>query len=118
MDPEPNDFLQWTINHAMRTGDSHFYQVETLAGLQLLLNFASIHTSTFAITHAILDLASSKQEYTDELREEVTAVLAEHGGAWSKQALSKMDKLDSTMPEELSTKKTARQIGITTLVPR
>ncbi|KAL1865336.1 hypothetical protein Daus18300_007226 [Diaporthe australafricana] len=99
LDPEPNDFLQWTINHAMKSGDPHFYKVETLAGLQLLLNFASIHTSTFAITHAILDLASSKQEYIDELRKEITTVLAAHGGTWSKQALSKMDKLDSTMRE-------------------
>lgn len=99
MDPEPNDFLQWTINHAMKNGDPHFYKVETLAGLQLLLNFASIHTSTFAITHAILDLASSKQEYINDLRDEITTVLADHGGTWSKQALSKMDKLDSTMRE-------------------
>lgn len=99
VDPEPNDFLQWTINYAMKNGDPHFYKVETLAGLQLLLNFTSIHTSTFAITHAILDLASSKEEYIDELRDEITTVLADHGGVWSKQALTKMDKLDSTMRE-------------------
>lgn len=30
LDPEPNDFLQWTIYHAMKSGDPHFYKVEPL----------------------------------------------------------------------------------------
>lgn len=97
--PEPNDWLQWMMDFAVKSGDPHLLEVDTLAGLELLINFASIHTSSFAITHAVLDLASSRQVYIDELREEITAVLAEHGGTWSKQALAKMDKLDSTMRE-------------------
>lgn len=99
LDPEHIDFLQWTIQYAMKSGDPHLCTVETIAGIQLLLNFASIHTSSFAITHVILDLASSKQEYIDGLREEIATVLAEHGDTWGKQALSKMAKLDSTMRE-------------------
>ncbi|RYP82073.1 hypothetical protein DL770_005695 [Monosporascus sp. CRB-9-2] len=96
---EPNDFLQWSIKQAKTLGDPYYSKADTLAGRILLLNFASIHTSSFAITHAILDLASSKQEYIDELRDEITSVLAEHGGQWNKRALVAMTKLDSVMRE-------------------
>jgi cytochrome P450 len=99
LEEEPNDFLQWSLNQAKEIGDPHLWQTNTLALRVLLLNFASIHTSSFAITHVILDLVCSKKEYIDELREEITTVLAEHGGVWDKRALSKMEKLDSVMRE-------------------
>ncbi|OTB07778.1 hypothetical protein M426DRAFT_317673 [Hypoxylon sp. CI-4A] len=98
-EPEPNDFLQWSIRQAKEARDPYLYKPETLAGRILLLNFASIHTSSFAITHAILDLAASRVEYLDELREEISAVLALHGGEWNKRALAAMEKLDSVMRE-------------------
>ncbi|KAL7625074.1 hypothetical protein AAE478_004288 [Parahypoxylon ruwenzoriense] len=98
-DGEPNDFLQWSIRQAKSLGDPYLSAPDTLAGRVLLLNFASIHTSSFAITHAILDLACSRQEYFDELRAEIVAVLAEHGGQWNKRALASMEKLDSVMRE-------------------
>ncbi|KAH7320777.1 putative cytochrome P450 [Stachybotrys elegans] len=101
MQPEPNDFLQWNIKLAKASGSEYECRPTTLAGRLLLLNFAAIHTSSFAITHAILDLVHSKKEYIEELREEIQTVLAEHGGTWSKQALAKMDKLDSTMRESV-----------------
>ncbi|CAJ2508256.1 Uu.00g094420.m01.CDS01 [Anthostomella pinea] len=94
-----NDFLQWSVNQAHASGDPYMSKPDTLAGRILLLNFASIHTSSFAITHAILDLASSRQEYIDELRDEITTVLAEHGGEWNKRALAAMPKLDSVFRE-------------------
>jgi cytochrome P450 len=97
--PEPNDWLQWMIDFAVKNGDPHLLEVNTLAGLELLINFASIHTSSFAITHAVLDLAASDPSYIDELRDEIRTVLAEHNGKWSKTALSQMSKLDSTMRE-------------------
>jgi cytochrome P450 len=97
--PEPNDFLQWTIRQAKEMGDPYLWKPTTLAGRILLLNFAAIHTSSFSITSAILELAASKQEYIDELRAEIEGVLAEHGGEWNKRALAKMQKLDSTMRE-------------------
>ncbi|KAI1415223.1 cytochrome P450 [Hypoxylon sp. FL1857] len=98
-DKEPNDFLQWSIKQAKTSGDPYLMKPDTLAGRILLLNFASIHTSSFAITHAILDLAASKQDNFDELRAEISAVLMEHGGEWNKRALAAMEKLDSVMRE-------------------
>ena len=98
-EPERNDFLQWTIQQAKASGDPYLWKPTTLAGRILLLNFAAIHTSSFSITNAILDLAASKQEYIDELRAEIEGVLAEHGGEWNKRALAKMQKLDSVFRE-------------------
>lgn len=91
---EPNDFLQWCLQQAKESGDPYMWRPEILAARVLLLNFASIHTSSFALTHAVIDLICSKREYIDELREEISPVLAENGDEWNKKALSKMEKLD------------------------
>ncbi|KAK3938028.1 cytochrome P450 [Diplogelasinospora grovesii] len=99
IEAERNDFLQWSISQAKASGDPYMWKPSTLAGRILLLNFAAIHTSSFSITNAILDLVASKQEYLDELRAEIESVLGEHGGEWNKRALAKMEKLDSVMRE-------------------
>lgn len=97
--PEPNDLLQWMIKQAKESGDPYLCKPRTLALRVLVLNFASIHTSSFAITHAVLDLVSSKREYIDELRDEIRTVLAGHGGQWNKRAIAEMEKLDSAFRE-------------------
>ncbi|KUI71210.1 Ent-kaurene oxidase [Cytospora mali] len=99
LDPEPNDLLQWMIKQAKESGDPYLCSPRTLALRVLILNFASIHTSSFAITGVILDLVSSKREYIDELREEIRTVLGQHGGVWNKRALAQMEKLDSAFRE-------------------
>ncbi|KAK3402657.1 cytochrome P450 [Sordaria brevicollis] len=99
MDPEPNDFLQWTIRQAKEIGDPHLWSPVILTNRILVISFAAMHTTSFAITHVLLDLAASKQEYIDALRSEVESVLAEHGGKWNRRALSQMVKLDSTLRE-------------------
>lgn len=100
-----NDFLQWTIND-VRTRLSDRPQEMTshmLAGRIAVLNFAAFHTSTFSITDAILDLASSDPSlhYLEQLREEAASVLAEEHGTWTKRGLSKMNKIDSALRESL-----------------
>lgn len=99
--PPKNDFLQWLIAQAKSSGDPYMYSPRTLASRILLMNFAAMHTSTFSMTHTILDLVASKPEHVDELREEIRTVLAEHGGEWNKRALAKMFKLDSVLRESL-----------------
>jgi cytochrome P450 len=99
--PKHNDFLQWLIAQAKSSGDPYMYSPRTLASRILLMNFAAIHTSTFSMTHTILDLIASDPKYVDELREEISTVLAEHGGEWNKRALAKMYKLDSVLRESM-----------------
>ncbi|KAI7778586.1 cytochrome p450 protein [Diaporthe eres] len=102
---EPNnDFLQWCIHQAKTeySGNPYLGQIDTLAGRILILNLASIHTSSFAMTHALLDLAfagSEGQGFISELRSEIEDVLARHGGNWSKHALADMPKVDSVLRE-------------------
>lgn len=94
-----NDFLQWTIDAAAQSGDPYMMKPETIMGRVLLLNFVSIHTSSFAITHVLLDLAANSFEYIDEIREEIVAALEQHGGQWNKRTLGDMPKLDSVFRE-------------------
>jgi hypothetical protein len=74
----------------------------------LVLNFASVHTTTLVLhplssqtltqtyTHAIYDLAVHTK-YHAELREEIESLVAEEG--WKKSTVMKMRKLDSFLKE-------------------
>ncbi|KAF4344589.1 ent-kaurene oxidase [Fusarium beomiforme] len=94
-----NDYLQWLIEQAKDIGNPKNWQVSALAQRVLLLNFASIHTTTFAVTHALLDIASSSPDLIVELREEVESVLRQHNGKWNKRAVAQLEKLDSAIRE-------------------
>ncbi|PNY27802.1 Uncharacterized protein TCAP_02273 [Tolypocladium capitatum] len=94
-----NDFLQWTIDAAMDSGDEYQARPRTIMGRVLILNFVSIHTSTFALSHVLFDLAAHSPAYIDELRAEIVGALEAHGGHWTKQTLADMPKLDSAFRE-------------------
>ncbi|KAK4184334.1 cytochrome P450 [Podospora australis] len=96
-----NDFLQWTVQQAKEMGDPYHWKLETLAGRIILLNFAAIHTSSFAITSALLEMAHADKADVNALRKEIEDVLAEHGGEWDKRALAQMTLLDSWMRESM-----------------
>lgn len=96
---EHNDLLQWAIVQAKEIGDPKNWTIDALANRVLLLNFAAIHTSSFAITHALLDLAAAPTEVTTILRREVEQVLRDNDGVWSKRAVSQMERLDAVMRE-------------------
>lgn len=91
----PLDFLEWMIQQAKEIGDPWYLQWDTLASRLLLLNFAAIHSSSWAITHAIVDLASYDPNNLQVLRHEISEVLSNHGGEWNKRSLAQMVKLDS-----------------------
>ena len=94
-----NDFLQWTIDAAIQDGASYMLQTDTIMGRVLLLNFVSIHTTSFAIAHVLLDLAANAAEYIDELREEIVSGLQKNNFDWNKRGLFDMPKLDSVFRE-------------------
>ncbi|KAI1345677.1 putative cytochrome P450 [Xylaria sp. FL0043] len=96
---ESNDFLQWSIQQAKAGGDPYMWRNPVLADRILVVNFAAIHTTSFTSTEALLDLVSSKAEYVEEIRQEIAAVLAAHGGQWNKHALGQLEKLDSAIRE-------------------
>jgi len=89
---KPNDLLSWTMDAA--EGDER--SPEKLTNRVLVLNFAAIHTSSAAFTHALFHLAAEPQ-YLAPLREEVETIIKEDG--WSRTAISNMHKLDSFLKE-------------------
>ncbi|KAF5667237.1 cytochrome P450 monooxygenase [Fusarium heterosporum] len=96
---ERNDFLEWSIYQAKEIGNPKNWQASAISERILLLNFAAIHTTTFAATHALLDIASSSPELIEELRDEVEGVLEQHDKMWTKRAVAQLEKLDSAIRE-------------------
>ncbi|PWW77904.1 cytochrome P450, partial [Tuber magnatum] len=65
----------------------------------MFFNFASVHTTSIALTHILYDLAAHP-EFQDPVCIEIEEVLRAEGG-WTKQAITKMKKLDSILRESL-----------------
>ncbi|KAH9975535.1 cytochrome P450 [Lactifluus volemus] len=91
-DDKPNDMLMWLMNEAKGVERS----LDGLARRLLLINFASIHTTSLTLTQVLYRLLSHP-ECIEPLREEVEAVVAEDG--WTKVGMDKMYKIDSFIRE-------------------
>ncbi|KAF8575897.1 cytochrome P450 [Ramaria rubella] len=92
-----NDVLSWLMDEACdeeRTPRNLTLRV-------LLLNFASIHTSTMTFTHALYDLAS-RPEHISSIREEIESVISEEG--WSKTSLTQSLRLHGISGVSMSRK--------------
>ncbi|KAI6039989.1 cytochrome P450 [Pisolithus marmoratus] len=87
---KPNDYLQWWMD------TSHETSPILLMQRILSINFAAIHSTSNTFSQALLNLAGNPQ-HAQELRNEVEAVISEHG--WTKGALSRMRKVDSFLKE-------------------
>ncbi|KAF4998659.1 hypothetical protein FGRMN_2985 [Fusarium graminum] len=110
-DSERNDFLEWSIHQAKEIGNPKNWQASAISERILLLNFAAIHTTTFAATHALLDIASSSPDLIEELRDEVEIVLQQHDNQWSKRVVAQLEKLDSAIRES-QRKNSIVEIGV------
>ncbi|KAF7359800.1 hypothetical protein MVEN_00705200 [Mycena venus] len=89
---KPNDLISWLLEHA--TGDER--SAHTLVSYILATNFAAIHTSSTAFSHALFDLISHPS-YILPMREEADEAVRELG--WTKAALNRMHKIDSFFRE-------------------
>ncbi|KAJ7168739.1 cytochrome P450, partial [Mycena filopes] len=92
---KPNDFISWLLEAAP---DHRVPTTPDLVLRMLVTNFASIHTSSMAFTHALFDLAAHP-EHLRPLQEEVERVIDAEGGHWSKAALNGMVLVDSFLRE-------------------
>jgi len=93
-DSKPKDMLSWLMDEASPAEMS----ARNLTSRLLTINFASIHTSSAAFTHALYHLAAMPH-YIQPMREEVEAVVGKEG--WTKSALNKFHKVDSFLKEAL-----------------
>jgi len=90
-----DDFTEWMKNRASEEWSRDY---EKQAELQITLAMAAIHTTTMTTT-LILHKLLEYPEYIDILREEVKSVLAETGGAFVKDTMTKLKKMDSFIRE-------------------
>ncbi|KAI0719015.1 cytochrome P450 monooxygenase [Fomitopsis betulina] len=94
---KPDDYLTWVIEEDLKNrgkGESIDGVMEVIA----VSNFAAIHTSSMAMTHALYYLCAMPQ-YIEPLKQEVQEKIKEHG--WTKTAMDAMWKTDSFCKESL-----------------
>lgn len=91
---KPNDLISWLIDDAPKDQKT----IRHLAIRVMLINIAAIHTTSMAFTSALYNLVA-RPAIMEELREEIEPVIEEEG--WSKNAMSRLRKLDSFLKESL-----------------
>ena len=99
----PNDFLSWFIMLAITEGREDELTIDSISRRLMPIGFASIHTTTIAITNCLLDLVSSdpRLQYLEGVREEAAAILGEGDGKWTKASLARCNRADSAMRESM-----------------
>lgn len=100
---EPNDYISWHIALATSENRQDELTPDMISKRLLPINFAAIHTTVLTITNCLFDLISSDPSlhYLDGIREEVTRVLAEEGGQWTKSGLARCHRADSAIRESM-----------------
>ncbi|TRX87809.1 hypothetical protein FHL15_011302 [Xylaria flabelliformis] len=100
---DQEDALQWCIEESYATGDPDHLDPMRIALRLVYLNDISTHSTSFTAANVILDLASSDPSlgYIKALREESARVLKEADGSWTRQAVSELKLIDSTIRESM-----------------
>ncbi|SMQ45742.1 unnamed protein product [Zymoseptoria tritici ST99CH_3D7] len=101
----PFDLLQWIVEDTIQCAqaESKTIDMDMIVRQLLILIVAAIHTTTIMTTHTLLDLYShpDANTYVEGLREECERVFAESGGKWTKVAVDKLIRVDSTIRESM-----------------
>ncbi|VDC06744.1 unnamed protein product [Peniophora sp. CBMAI 1063] len=88
----PNDLITWLIEAA----PEHQRKAHLLTDRVLLVNFASLHSSTNTFLHVLYKVAANP-DFVAPLREEAERIVAT--GGWTKASVAKMRRLDSFIRE-------------------
>jgi cytochrome P450 len=91
---KPEDILSWLMNEA----EGPEQETAALAVRILVVNSATIHTSSMTFTQAIFNLAT-RPEYIEPLRQEAEEALQLYG--WNKLGMSELPKMDSFFKESI-----------------
>ncbi|KAK5996321.1 Cytochrome P450 monooxygenase gloP [Cladobotryum mycophilum] len=101
-----NDFVTWAIEDAIKNGDKQKLSPEVISTRIITVNFASIHSSSFTTTNALLDILSSPPApdgtlLLDTLRDEVMRIYTEERSQWTKTGVDRMVRVDSAVKESM-----------------
>ena len=99
----PNDLVTWLIRASWQEQDPYERTATMLAKRYMVINFASVHTTSLTLTNVIFDIVSAPLESRcmEEIYDEVVRVLGEEEGKWTKAGLTKMVRLDSAIRESM-----------------
>ncbi|KAL0952913.1 hypothetical protein HGRIS_007128 [Hohenbuehelia grisea] len=92
--PQQPELLSWLVSSA--SGEER--TTEALVRRMLVVNVASIHTTSIVFTQSLFNLVSRPQ-YLQPLRKEVEEALHQHG--WTRRALDSLPLLDSFVKETM-----------------
>ena len=97
------DGLQWIIDECYKKHDPKQLEPARVTHRLLMLNLVAIHSTSFTTTNTILDLYSSSPSdgFVDGLREECDRALADSDGIWTKEAITRLSRVDSTIKESM-----------------
>lgn len=100
---EQRDGLQYLIEEAHKKGVPKYLDPVRIGHRLLILNFVSMHTTSFTLANALVDLFSQNPDIgiVEDLREECVRVLTESGGIWTQDAVSKLYRVDSVIRESM-----------------
>ncbi|KAL9619895.1 MAG: hypothetical protein Q9160_005542 [Pyrenula sp. 1 TL-2023] len=100
----PKDILQWQIEQSSSTGKPEQMEPGLIAHRLIIFHFSNIDPTSIALTQILHDLYSSppSKGFVDIIRDECETVLKETPeGHWTKEALSRLVLLDSTLRESM-----------------
>ncbi|KAI1076229.1 cytochrome P450 [Whalleya microplaca] len=99
----PQDGLQWIIDECYATGDPTQLNPLRVTHRLVFMNDISMHSTSYTVQNLILDLAAADPShgYIEALRAESARVLKEAGGSWTRQAVTKLELVDSTIRESM-----------------
>jgi hypothetical protein len=101
----PSDVLQWMLEDTIQRarGDLNKIDMDLIVRQLLILDMVAIHSTSIVTTNTLLDLYSHPDAdmFVEGLREECERIFAECGGKWSKDAVDKLIRVDSTIRESM-----------------
>lgn len=91
------------IDEAYASGDPRQLEAKRLTHRLIFVNDISMHSTGYTASNVIRDLVRQDPSlgYIEALRHESASVLKEAGGSWSRQAVTKLHLIDSTIRESM-----------------
>ena len=99
---EAQDHFQMILRFAPNERPEEL-NIKNIGTRLVVANFGSFHQTAIAATNVLLNVLHSNKQYNTiaVLRNEITNVLAEFKGVWSRAAVAKMVRCDSVLRETL-----------------
>jgi cytochrome P450 len=97
---QPNVFVSWIIQDALRTKNVHDIQPQTIYARLMTMNFAGIHTSSFTTVNFLLD-SLARPDIFEDVKSEVFRIYSQQNRTWTKAAVDELRFTDQVLRESM-----------------